>query len=310
MNLFSLDGFSPAASRSPRRNCRRQSARNGAAPARTPKTCADRDGPCYVYLLQHKNELRFKIGVAADTRTRADQLPEAGAINFAHSFLVRHPSRKRAVQIERMLHKALAGFNRLIEVGTAGPWDGATEWFATEGLSHALNLLRIVPKGSENEPASPLLDMKGKPVLGDALLRLMDRDTSDLRRARVADVNVEVMYRIAHRLSELSMHVSMQWHSGPGQPDRLRVRNIRQQWTMFLMQVRLEIMSEDFWWLYTGQPPGPKERISLVTLIRYRPDQPDTLEFQLQDPALIRKLPGGGFVLGMWRDLCASLHER
>ena len=310
MNLFSFDGFSHAESRRPRRSCRRKSARNGVATDRASKTCVDRDGPCYVYLLQHKNELRFKIGVAADTRTRADQLPEAGAINFAHSFQVRYPSRKRAVQIERMLHKALAGFNRLIEVGTAGPWDGATEWFATEGLSHALNLIRIVPKGSENEPASPLLDMKGKPVLGDALLRWMDRDTGDLRRARVADVNVEVMYRIAHRLSELSMHVSMQWHSGPGQPDRLRVRNIRQQWTMFLMQVRLEIMSEDFWWLYTGHPPGPKERISLVTLIRYLPDQPDTLEFQLQDPALIRKLPGGGLVLGMWRDLCGSLHGR
>jgi hypothetical protein len=50
--------------------------------------------------------------------------------------------------------------------------------------------------------------------------------------------------------------------------------------------------------------PRAYDRVPLVTLIRYQEDKPTTLELEIQDMAMIRKLPGGFQVMTMWRALC------
>lgn len=123
--------------------------------------------PSYVYLFVHATENRFKIGRSQSPATRLAQLPEADQIDRIQSLQVLLPDRRRAEQVESLLHKGLAGFRlQLSWLGDSDAlkvdtslWDGATEWFSLSGLRHAMALLRAVPGLTQDEnPTLQVLD--------------------------------------------------------------------------------------------------------------------------------------------------------
>ena len=119
--------------------------------------------PCYVYLLLHKANERFKAGLSQAPKVRAAMLPDATCIALDRSIQVEFASPGRASEVERMLHKALAGF-RMQVVGADGQaWDGGTEWFAMPGLRHAINLLRVTPLAGDGFEMAQLQTLEGEP---------------------------------------------------------------------------------------------------------------------------------------------------
>ena len=267
-------------------------------------TCVDREVPCYVYLLVHATQARFKIGVAANTRQRAAQLPEADSINFSESFQAWFPNRARAYQVEKMLHCGLAAFHQPVKVPQGNSSNGATEWFASEALVHAVNLLRIAPKGRENTTHAPLLSLASlaEETQEDAIIEVNDQCKRKLPLA--AKTNVEAMSRIVQLISEISYRLSVTWHRPSGQRERLCVHDIRDQWELGLLKSKQKLMSAESWWMQTKDGMHLGDRVPLVTLIRYQEDKPTTLELEIQDMAMIRKLPGGFQLMKMWRALC------
>ena len=267
-------------------------------------TCVDREVPCYVYLLVHATQARFKIGVAANTRQRAAQLPEADSINFSESFQAWFPNRARAYQVEKMLHCGLATFHQPVKVPQGNSSNGATEWFASEALVHAVNLLRIAPKGRENTTHAPLLSLASlaEETQEDAIIEVNDQCKRKLPLA--AKTNVEAMSRIVQLISEISYRLSVTWHRPSGQRERLCVHDIRDQWELGLLKSKQKLMSAESWWMQTKDGMHLGDRVPLVTLIRYQEDKPTTLELEIQDMAMIRKLPGGFQLMKMWRALC------
>lgn len=271
---------------------------------RSGSTCADQQTPCYVYLLVHAHEARFKIGVAANTRLRASQLPEANSINFSGSFEALFPSRKRAHQVERMLHCGLAVFHHPVKVPLGDNSNGATEWFASDALAHAVNLLRFAPRGREHATQYPLisLDSVAEGKRDDAGTE--SNDTRKRKPPRAATLNVETMSSIVQLISEISYRVPVTWHRTRGRRERLCVLGIKDQWELGLLRAKQRLMSEDCWWMQPDERMQPDDRVSLVTLIRYQADTPQTLELEIQDLSTIRKLPGGFQISKMWRALC------
>lgn len=298
------------------------------------------DGPCNVYLLLHENQTRFKIGISGNTRKRAKDLPEADHIDYVHSVQVPFTTRARAVQIEAMLHKGLAGHNISIDVPNGEQWDGATEWFSMAGLPLAVELLQIVPAHPNSAQAAPLLTLKGEPYLGMHAPARVTLSPKQQRLMEAGAQNVQRMRHIAQVISMLSFHLQITWHPADGacqvkrrqakaghagtkesirnpslsvagktqeRPERLYIHKMRSAWTEELFSMRLEAMSDALWWLQTGLIQPAKARLSLACLIRYLPEQPDTMEIQIRDEAKIRRLPTGPRMIEMWRAMCSRL---
>ena len=96
-----------------------------------------------VYLLQRHDRRRFKLGWSLDPLHRVRQLPEfrQGELDLDESSAIWLPSRPRAEQVERSMHKTLAPFATQAE----HRGDGHQEWF--EGVAHstALRVLAQMP---------------------------------------------------------------------------------------------------------------------------------------------------------------------
>lgn len=101
------------------------------------------EGKACVYLLQRRDRKRFKLGWSVLPMERARRLPEfrRGELDLDASRAVWLPSRPRAEQVERSMHKTLAPF--ATPVGHAG--DGHQEWFEGVAYDTALRLLAQMP---------------------------------------------------------------------------------------------------------------------------------------------------------------------
>ena len=99
------------------------------------------DKPCYVYLAVHRAGQRFKIGLSIDPLSRFQQLPEAGDIDLTVTLVRRLPSKARALQVERSLHRALDPHRLLLEQRG----DGYTEWFRMEAFQRAGVMIDAMP---------------------------------------------------------------------------------------------------------------------------------------------------------------------
>jgi len=108
---------------------------------RPPVRTVGREETCYLYLAVHTTGERFKIGLSNDPLRRFEALPEATDIDLKETVARRLPSRVRASEVERSLHRALAPFR--IELEEQG--DGYTEWFRLDAFARARVIIDAMP---------------------------------------------------------------------------------------------------------------------------------------------------------------------
>ncbi|HEY9096946.1 MAG TPA: GIY-YIG nuclease family protein [Hydrogenophaga sp.] len=272
--------------------------------------------PCFVYLLVHATENRFKIGHSIHPLNRAKQLPEAECLSLQSSLVAKFPNTRRAVEVEQALHKALAGFRLHIETVDAGPWAGGTEWFAMGSLSHAVNLLSCTPQ--EGADGS---DTQVYPAVGPDRHSLVRPVRYKQMRAQSLRVQAETanersMQAIVQTLRRLQERVAVRWYPGllpsmtpeglvtPKQKECVRIKQLRNLWTEDAMSARFDVVSSDFWMFQTGKPEALGQRRSWITQINYCPFEPNTLELWVEDRTILKTLPASHRLLKLWEEVC------
>jgi hypothetical protein len=281
----------------------------------------------YVYLLVHQSENRFKIGKSWLPRRRLTELPEVDAIDMARSLQVALPDRKRAGQVESLLHKALADFRlRRYDWGAVndsdgqkqpadqqdGPengqldghaqkWDGVTEWFSLPGLRHAIKLLRVLP-GLSGRNDIGLQTLDGQPFKPD----LDDQKAltpEDQRRRDLEEFNLSRIDQIDDVLMILSRSLEIRWEPAcnPSQSAGiLRIKNLKNTWQADLMKSRFEVVSSALWELKTAKGRQGQAVVALVRLIRYAEQATDDLELVFNALDNVKTVPGGAVIVRRW----------
>jgi len=274
---------------------------------RRKQTCVSAPVPavCYVYLMIHDSQSRFKIGLSLRPVVRMQQLPEADDVAVDRSVRVELPNFKRARQVESMLHKALAGFRLKLLDEDGQSWDGSTEWFNLAGLSNAINLLRVMPVANEPFVLANLETFMGEPYRHAVALDIPT--PAKVRKQPFEDLNMRRMLAIFDVLNSLRQLFWMdvrQVNDRSGPVECLCIHDFRKEVDLGLMKVRNEVFSNDFWALSTGNGDAT---VPLVRLIRYSLTTPGTLELVINNLAVIRKLPAGDRVAAVWQGHLAWL---
>jgi hypothetical protein len=280
-------------------------------PRRAKTPCLPRT--CFVYLLVHQTENRFKIGKSIRPKYRIAQLPERTSLDWARSLQVKLPDARRASQVESMLHKALAGFRlqRLPWNGSATlslkahPWDGATEWFSLPGLRHAIQLLRALPGLAPDAAEQAMQTLEGKPCwpeqqdqrLAPSEQCLLDAERFNL--ARLEDIHDVLM--VIGRRRRITWTPGQQSQPSAGM---LRIHDLKTAWDVDMLKARFEVVSSSLWELKSGKPNPKCAYVPLVNLIRYSQEDPGTLELVANAVAPIRRVPGGSIIARRWIRLC------
>lgn len=262
-------------------------------------------GGCYVYLLVHAAEQRFKIGLSQNPTARACQLPEAQDLALERSLQVLLPGFQRAIEVERMLHKALAGFRMRLEGPAGQSWDGSTEWFSLPGLRHAINLLRVTPVDDDPSKLAQLQTLEGAPYQNPLVPE--SQTPAQVRREQAVEYNLQRLSEISGVLATLRQHLKIELRTvtdATGRTDRLCIHDLRNAWEPKLLKARFEVVASALWELRTGHLNAKRQRVPLVRLIRYSDDTPGMLELVVNDLSLIRRLPAGERVVAMWRAMC------
>lgn len=289
----------------------------------TPRRCRFKDlapgqqeRPCYVYLLVHATENRYKIGRSIQPLSRAKGLPEYEHLSMHSSLVAQFPSTGRAVEVESSLHRALAGFRLHVEGSLVGRWDGGTEWFAMGSLSHAVNLLSCTPQEGVDSP-----DTKVYPALGTGKgIPVRSPRHGELRsqslRVKAEIANERSMQTIVQTLKVLRERLEICWypalppsvdaegHTQPGQKECVRIYGLRRLWTEDCLSARFDVASSDFWMFQTGRHNKLDQRRSWITQINFCPFHPSTLELWVEDRAVLKRLPAAQRLLTIWEGVC------
>ena len=294
-------------------------------PARGPHgTSAKRQhflGPCSVYLLVHQHDRRFKIGLSQAPLARAQHLPEAPCIDWRSSLQVVFPNQSRASQIERMLHKALAGFRLDLAALHRASWDGSTEWFAQSGFRHAINLLQVTPTAGDLSSLARMLPLdqdklagRGRGTWQEGQILNVRKDALTLiqeRYQQAAEHNRTQLAVIAEMLTVLSWSLRIEVQKSQERPTPLpsivRIHGLKDDWSDAMMKARFEVLDSERWALHTGDAVPKPQVTPLVRLIRYSSTTPQALELVVNDLKVIGRLPGGYDVVAQWKALCQRL---
>lgn len=272
--------------------------------------------PCFVYLLVHATENRFKIGHSIHPLNRAKQLPEAECLSLQSSLVAKFPTTGRAVEVEQALHKALAGFRLHIETVDAGPWAGGTEWFAMGSLSHAVNLLSCTPQDGADGSETQVY-----PAVGPDRHSLIRPRRHKQMRAQSLRVKAEIandrsMQAIVQALRKLAERVTVRWYPAlspsvnadgqttPGQKECVRIKQLREVWTEEAMSARFDVVTSEFWMFHTGKTEAQGQRRSWITQINYCPFEPNTLELWVEERDVLKNLPAAVRLFKIWEDVC------
>ena len=303
--------------------------------------------PSFLYVFAHATQNRFKIGRSDAPLRRLADLPEAGQIDHVQSFRLELPDRRRAREVESMLHKGLAAYRlKLTWLNTSTHrdrqtqrWDGVTEWFSMSGLRHVMDLLRALPETSAIQRV-PLQTLQGEPYTVDAPKRFLK--ASDRRHDEACQHNLERLDHICHAFMQINRHLPISWQDGPvsnslicGGIGRLtwggilRVHGYRSWWDLENLTPRMGITDSTLWSLKSGKSvkihkpcrkaipadsyaahvtPGTSSPVtSLVALIRFASDAPNDLELVLNHPDRLKKLPAGADVYRRWTQFRKAL---
>lgn len=212
---------------------------------------------CYVYLLVHQTENRFKIGKSIRPKTRISHLPERDSLDWARSLQVKLSDAKRAGQVESMLHKALAGFrlqrlpwngSAALLVGADQYWDGATEWFSLPGLRHAIQLLRALPGLGQDDSEPAMQTLEGQPCwpeLQDQKLAPLEKLLLDAERYNLTKLDEihDVLLMIGRRLRIIWTPEPQSRHSA----GILRIHDLKTAWDVDMLKARFEVVASSLW---------------------------------------------------------------
>lgn len=167
-----------------------------------------------VYLLVRRDRRAFKVGWAHRPAARARALPEyPRELDLLASREIWLPSRQRAEQVERSLHKTLAPFHRPARHGGTG----CQEWFDIAGHATALRLLEQMPLDAGRGEVSRLIPLgsrdRTQPPQAESELQALWCRAEDLWMKLVLYVPVTVIERegediqlIFHGVKQLADH--------------------------------------------------------------------------------------------------------
>ena len=226
------------------------------------------DKPCYVYLAVHRAGQRFKIGLSVDPLSRFQQLPEADDIDLTVTLVRRLPSKARASQVERSLHRALDPYRLKLEHGGTG----YTEWFRMDAFQRA----------------SVIIDAMPDAVLPAEALMRQDGDLQRNQYVRIAEANVVqttkaiALWRLAGSLMDISVHED-------GKQSWLAIKNFRPDSKRAATGLRASLLDLEESYRLRGLGRS-KVSASLVRLVSYTGAD---LRIDLQRAAVLRRLPGG-----------------
>lgn len=176
---------------------------HGQRASEDPQFPSRRHQPCSVYLLVHEFEPRFKIGLSQDPLKRAMILPDSPHLQWDACVKATLPTRDRAYQVERAMHKALAVFRIHVRGDDGQVWDGGSEWFDLKGLSHAINLLSMMPEGEDSEKLIEVTTITDESYLG-LNQRLNFHHSREMRHFEAAHGNVRHMTEVVSLLRRIN----------------------------------------------------------------------------------------------------------
>ncbi|MBI5718709.1 MAG: GIY-YIG nuclease family protein [Burkholderiales bacterium] len=162
----------------------------------TPARNSQPTGPnrACVYVLARRDRRRFKLGWARSPMHRARQLPEfrRDELDLDGSRVIWLPTRPRAEQIERSMHKTLAPYRVDAEHRAAG----SQEWFAGHAQDTALRMLGQMPLGESSHLTARVVRLTLPAPPADALTIAMSIETGPQ----------ETWWRLEDLFSRLVMH--------------------------------------------------------------------------------------------------------
>ena len=197
-----------------------------------------RNQPCSVYLLVHEFEPRFKIGLSQDPLRRAMILPDSPQLQWDACVKATLPTRDRAYQVERAMHKALAVFRIRVRGEDGQVWDGGSEWFDLKGLSHAVNLLSMMPEGEDSEKLIEVTTITDESYLGLSQ-RLNFHHSREMRHFKAAHGNVRHMIEVVNLMRRINDDLTV-------------VRGLPQEQTLSAMAARRNAV-HDHYYGYDGK---------------------------------------------------------
>lgn len=196
-------------------------------------------GAACVYLLLRRDRARFKLGWSRNPASRICSLPEFAnrQLDLAASKAIWLPSRPRAEQVERSMHKALGPYRVL----PGHRLDGCQEWFAGQAEDAALRLLRQMPlddSGAAKAQLAPLL----QPAPAGPELRM---DRSPERRPERGPDPLSVWWGIEDLLLRLAMRCRIS--VAEGEAPVVTVHGLKASRDSRLLQLRGIAVDADRW---------------------------------------------------------------
>lgn len=273
--------------------------------------------PCHVYLLVHRYEARFKIGISVQPAIRLTALPEARQIDEEQSLTLCLPSQHRALRIEKILHKALDDFRLLVSSSLGVAWPGGTEWFHLDGFLHAVDLLQRLPRGRTQETLR-LQRLDGGEVDESLCIWNTKGNERRLRKETAARENVIRMRQIRTHFQAIAPHCHWSWRPAtktgvdtlgratPAQPERVVIHGLADLWEPGAIGPRYALGLSETWMFQTGKGREKGERRSMVSLIRFSAEQPKDLELHLIDRQSIQAWPGAAVMLRIWEEVLSA----
>lgn len=280
---------------------------------------------CYVYLLVHKDEPRFKIGVSNQPLMRAQSLPESGQIHLENSLQALFPSRVRAHQVERGLHRLLDGLRLNVVAEDGGAWGGGTEWFAIEGMSYAVNILQNTPLTDNGDGLVILSHLITEEQAQEESKRPCPRQRRMRREFDAAQANLAHMNQIVKTLRRLNDELTITWRKAErgskpkeGASEKVKVlltvvhgelvclHGIKDMWEPEVLSIRYQMCDSMFWMFETGKVRADQRKHSWLKRIQFDWKDKSTLLLCVEDRSVLQALPGGRAMLRLWDSLWAS----
>jgi hypothetical protein len=208
-----------------------------------------------VYLLLCRDRTRFKLGWALDPVARICVLPEFSRrkLDLAASKAIWLPSRQRAEQVERSMHKAL----RPYRVAPEHRLDGWQEWFDGRAQQAALRLLRQMPLDNDSYVTASIVPLLKPPMLQSATQTEPTPDSSPasvvLGRVDRRSDPQSVWWSIEDRLIRLAMRYPVTV-SGEHSPV-ITVHGLKSLPVQRLTKLRRIVFDTERWQCWRGNLP-------------------------------------------------------
>lgn len=279
---------------------------------------------CHVYLLVHRDEPRFKIGISRSPASRAKNLPDNENIAVENSFQALFPSRSRANEVEKGLHRLLSGLRLHVVREDGDRWDGGTEWFAIGGLSYAINILQNTPLTHDGDGLvvlKRLEDASTQPSNRPCAREIRMRRQFDTAQANLAHMSqiLQVFRRLNDELtitrrdpergakpSRTDVSEKLKTLLTMAHGEMVCVHRLGDHWESETLTLRYQLTDSTFWMFETGKVGQHARKHSWLKRIQFDWKNKSSLLLFVEDREVLERLPGGRAILRMWDGLWST----